>query len=360
MASVYIHIPFCKHICTYCDFAKVYKDSKWIDSYLNSLDKEIKSKYMGEVISTIYIGGGTPSALDIKDLKKLFNIIKVFKHKDVEFTFECNVEDISDELLELLKENGVNRLSIGVETTHDKYLKFLGRTYTYSDIIKGIDIAKKHFSNISVDLMYAIPGETIEELKKDIEVIKSFDVPHISTYSLILEPHTALYNKVDYIDEEVDRAMYDLIEKELSSYNHYEVSNFGKDGFESKHNLVYWNNMEYYGFGLGAGGYINGIRYLNTRNITDYINGIYLLEEDKLTKNMMIENEFILGLRKLNGINKKEFKNKYNIDINSINIVKKLIGENKLIDDGEYIKIKDDLIYVSNSILVDFIGGIYE
>ena len=360
MASIYIHIPFCKHICSYCDFAKIYYDKSFVNKYLDALKKEIDKYYKREEVNTIYIGGGTPSLLKIDELNKLFSIIKVFKLNNPEFTFECNIEDINDDLLSILKNNGVNRLSIGIESTNDEILKFLNRPYNKDDIDRGITVAKKYFDNISVDLMYAIPGETIKDLESDIDTILKYDVPHISTYSLIIEPHTKIYNDgIKNIDEELDRLMYDLICSKLSSYNHYEVSNFGKNGYESKHNLVYWNNKKYYGFGLGAGGYIDDTRYLNTRNINDYIKGNYRLEENILSINEVIENEFILGLRKLKGINKVDFKNKYNIDINNIDIVKKLISENKLIDDGEYIKIKEDLIYVSNSILVNFIGVDY-
>ena len=318
MISVYIHIPFCKSICTYCDFSKLYHNSEWINQYLDSLEKEIKTNYKNEEVKTIYIGGGTPSSLSIDALNKLFNIIKIFKYKNPEFTFECNIEDINDELLKLLKENGVNRLSIGVETFNQKYLKFMGRNYTKDDIIKGIELSKKYFDNISVDLMYAFPNQTIDELDSDILEFKKLNLPHISTYSLIIEPHTMIYNKVSNIDPELDRDMYDLIINELNSYNHYEISNFGKKGYESKHNLTYWNNLNYYGFGLGSGGYLDNVRYLNTRNIKEYIKGNYRLDSDTLDKNEIVENAFILGLRKIDGINKYEFNKKYNLDINNI------------------------------------------
>ena len=360
MSSVYIHIPFCKHICNYCDFAKMYNNHELISNYLDGLEKEIKLKYKGEVLKTLYIGGGTPSSLTIDELRRLFEIISIFKYNDIEFTFECNVEDISDELLKFLKENNVNRLSIGIESTHDKYLKYLGRTYKREDIIKNIEIVKNYFDNISVDLIYALPGETIEELKEDIDIIKSFNIPHISTYSLIIEPHTVFYNKgVSNIDEELDREMYDLICDSLSDYKHYEISNFGISGYESKHNLVYWNNEEYYGFGLGSGGYIDNIRYLNTRNIMEYIKGKYILESDKLTKDEIVENAFILGFRKIDGINKKDFNERYNLDINNISIINNLLDEDKIEDDGLNIKIKKEYIYTSNSILCEFIGGKY-
>ena len=359
MKSIYIHIPFCKTICTYCDFCKLYHNKEWIDKYLVSLREEIESNYKGEVVETIYIGGGTPSSLPVDSLMELFDIVKIFNYQNIEFSFECNIENINVELLELLKNNGVNRLSIGVETFNPKYLKFMGRNYNKFDIINGIELSKKYFNNISVDLMYAFPNQTLDELMDDIKEFKKLGIPHISTYSLIIEPHTVIYNKVKNIDPELDRNMYDLIIDELKDYNHYEVSNFGKDGYQSKHNLTYWNNDNYYGFGLGSGGYIDNVRYMNTRNIKEYINGNYRLDSDILSDNEIVENAFILGLRKIDGINKDEFNSKYKLDINKIDIVNKLISENKLVDDGINIKINNDLIYVSNSILCDFIGVDY-
>ncbi len=360
MISVYIHIPFCKNICSYCDFSKVYYDEKIASAYLDELKKEIISNYKGEDIYTLYIGGGTPSCLSLTNLDKLKDIINIFKGKIEELTFECNIEDINELLMNKLKELKVNRLSIGMESTHDKYLKYLNRNYNKNLIDKNLNIALKYFDNINVDLMYAIKGETLKELEEDILYLKD-KVNHISTYSLIIEPHTKLYNdNTEYISEDLDRSMYDLICNKLDNYNHYEVSNFAKEGYESKHNLVYWNNLNYYGFGLSSGGYIDDIRYTNTRNLSEYLKGNYRLEEDYINKSIKIENEFILGFRKLKGINKLDFKNKYGIDILDISVVKKLINENKLIDDGINIYINHDMIYTSNNILIEFLGGNYE
>ena len=269
--GIYIHIPFCNSICSYCDFCKFLYNKKWVDNYLNALQKEINKNYKNELVRTIYIGGGTPSSLNIGELNKLFDIIKIFKKdKKIEFTFECNIEDINEPKLELLKNNGVNRISIGVESFNDKYLKFLGRNYKSKDIMNRIDLVKKYFDNINIDLIYALPNQTLEELESDIDKFLSLDIDHISTYSLIIEPNTKLYiNKTKNIDEEKDFEMYNLICNKLKNkgYNHYEISNFSKESFESKHNLIYWNNLEYYGFGAGASGYINNIRYDNTRNL---------------------------------------------------------------------------------------------
>ena len=351
--SVYIHIPFCKHICSYCDFCKLYYNKKWTNDYLDALEKEIKEKYNGETIETIYIGGGTPSNLDIDELKKLFSIVNIFKTNLQEFTFECNVEDINENLLKFLKTTKVNRISIGVQTFNKKHLNYLNRVNNI-DIIEKINLVKKYFTNINIDLMYAFKNETLDELNNDLETILKLDIKHISTYSLIIEENTML-RKETPIDEELDYEMYKLINKKLSNYNHYEVSNFSKKGYESKHNLTYWNNEEYYGFGLGASGYINNIRYENTRNIKEYINNNYLLNENKLSTLEQMQNEMILGLRKLEGVNKQTFKQKYNKKIKEVFEIDNLLKEKKLIETKEYIFINKDYIYLSNEILINFI-----
>lgn len=358
--SVYIHIPFCNSICSYCDFSKFFYNKRWINDYLTELEKEVKLRYKNDIINTIYIGGGTPSSLALDELSKLFEIIKMFRlSNNVEFTFECNIENITKEKLKLLLKNGVNRLSIGVQTFNDKYLKYLNRHHTKEEVINRINMAKNiGFSNINIDLIYAIPGETKEELMEDLDNFLSLNIEHISTYSLIIEPNTKLYiDKANSIDEDLDYEMYELICKKLKSngYNHYEISNFSKKGYESRHNLTYWNNLEYYGFGIGASGYVDGSRYDNTRSFNNYINGKYILETHALSKKEKIENEFILGLRKISGINKKDFKSKYNIDLKSIDIVQKLLNEERLLEDSENIFINPEYIYVSNEILLNFI-----
>ena len=356
--SVYVHIPFCNRICNYCDFCKIYYNEKYIDNYLMSLEKEIKLNYNNETIETIYIGGGTPSCLAQSQLLKLFNIIKLFKlSNDIEFTFECNIEDITQEKLEILKNNKVNRLSIGVQSFSKKILDYLGRNYNEELIIKNINLCKKFFNNINIDLIYAVPNQTLKDLEYDIDMFMKLDITHISTYSLIIEPNTRLYiNKQENIDEELDYEMYKLIQKKLSNtYIQYEISNFSKENFESKHNLTYWNNEEYYGFGLGACGYIKDIRYQNNKNIDSYIKNKYIYSKEKIEMNRKIENEFMLGFRKIKGINKNNFKNKY-FDIYKIEKIKELINTKELIDDGNNIFINPKYIYISNTILVKLIG----
>ena len=360
MKSVYIHIPFCNNICSYCDFTKMYYNKKYINKYLDTLEEEIKSNYKNEIISTIYIGGGTPTSLDIDELSKLFNILKIFKlNKEYEYTIECNIESLNKEKLDLFKKNNINRLSIGIETFSDKFLKYLNRFHTKEQVFNIIDYAKKLFDNINIDLIYGIPNQTIKDLKYDLDMFLRLNINHISTYSLIIEPHTKLYiNNESNIDEDLEYEMYkyicDTLEK--NGFVHYEISNFSKPGYESKHNLTYWNNLEYYGFGLGASGFINNIRYDNTKNIDKYFDKQFKYIQEKMEKKKNEENYMILGLRKLKGVNISEFKLKYNEDIKDVFNIQKLLDEGKLIIENDYIYINPKYIYLSNDILVNFIG----
>lgn len=360
--SCYIHIPFCNTICSYCDFCKVYYSTNLVSSYLDALDKEIDKYYKGDILDTIYIGGGTPSSLSIYELNKLFSIInKLNRSKNIEFTFECNIEDISIELLELLKSNKVNRISIGIESFNKDILKILNRKYDL-DVFSRINLCKKYFDNINIDLMYAVPTENMDVLNNDIDNILKLDISHISTYSLIINKNTVMYNKgFSNIDEDIDYKMYNIIINKLKDkYNHYEISNFAKKGYESRHNLTYWNNEYYYGFGVGASGYIDNTRYDNTKSIINYIKGNYNRIINKLSYNEMVENAFILGFRKIDGISIKEFICKYNFDLRKLDIVKNLVKENKLIIDEYNIKINDKYIYISNDILINFLNIDYE
>ena len=354
MKSVYIHIPFCSNICSYCDFTKIYYNKKYINKYLDSLEKEINKYYNNEIVKTIYIGGGTPTSLDIDELNKLFKIIKVFKlDENVEFTIECNIENLTIEKLDLFKKNNVNRISIGIQTFNFKYLKLLNRNHNLKDVKKIINYAKKiNFTNINIDLMYGFNGQTIKELDEDLNLFLSLNINHISTYSLMIEPHTKLYiENYKNIDEEMDYQMYEYICKKLkeNDFIHYEVSNFAKKGYESLHNLTYWNNLEYYGFGLGASGFINKVRYTNTSNMNQYLLGNYIKEKEVITKKLDMEYEMILGLRKLKGVNILDFTKKFNIDLVKYFNIEKLIEENKLIIKDNYIYINPKYIYIENN-----------
>lgn len=360
MNSVYIHIPFCSDICSYCDFCKMYYKKEWVTIYLDSLEQEIKSYSPKEKIKTLYFGGGTPSCLSIDELERLFKITNsLIRDKECEVTFECNIDSINEDKIKLLKNNGVNRLSFGIQTFNETYLKYLNRKHSKTDSLNIIKIAKKYIPNINIDLMYAFNNQTIESLREDIKEFIKLDVPHISTYSLIIEPHTVLgNNNTKQINEELDYDMYKEIKINLekSGYEHYEISNFSKPGYQSKHNLTYWNNDSYYGFGLGASGYVGNIRYTNTRSFKNYNNYNYVLEKEELTIKTKMEYEMILGLRKIEGVSLENFKRKYNKNINEVFEIEKLIKKGYLENISGYIRIPGQYLYISNEILLKFVG----
>lgn len=357
--NTYIHIPFCKEICSYCDFCKVFYNKSQVSLYLKALENEIKSIYNGEEQDTIYIGGGTPSSLDLDELEELFKILNnLNKSRNIEYTIECNFSTITYEKLKLFKKYGINRLSFGVESINSKNLEILERNEDKNKIINTINIGRKlGFNNINLDLIYGIYGENMEELENDIDFILSLNPEHISTYSLMIEENTKLYlNNIKKIDEETDFLMYNKICKRLkSNYVHYEISNFAKEGFNSKHNLCYWKNKEYYGFGVGASSYRNNIRYTNTRSITKYLKNNYKYLEEMLSKNDKMTYEMILGLRLIDGVSKAEFYKKYDTKISDYFDISRLLKNNLLKQSDTNYYIDEEKLYISNEILIDFI-----
>ena len=353
--SIYIHIPFCNSICTYCDFCKIFYNKKYINDYLNNLEQEIKVRYKSEIVNTIFIGGGTPSSLDDNELIRLMNIIRIFKlSKEYEFTIECNVESITENKLKILKDNGVNRISIGVESFDKNIIKLLGRNHTKIDVYNKIKLVKKYFDNINIDLIYAA-YDNMDILKNDLECFLELGISHISTYSSMIEDNTILkINGMKNISEDIDYDMYKYIEDTLekNNYIHYEISNYAKNGYQSKHNLVYWNNEEYYGFGLSSTSYINNERITNTKNLRKYLNGEYLDTSVYEDKDIRMENEIMLGLRKLDGIDLDRFKDKFNVSLEDIYNIDNLISEGYLVKEDNYIKINKKYMYISNEIIV--------
>lgn len=329
MASIYIHIPFCERICSYCDFPKRISKSIEIDNYLEALEKEVKLYTIESVIDTLYLGGGTPSILDISQIKRLESIISTFQiSQDCEFTIECNPEHITKEKVMAYKKMGVNRISLGVQTFNNRHLKLLNRGHNKENVLQAVDIIKSSgITNINIDLIYAIPFQTIGDLREDLQLIKQLDLTHISPYSLILEEKTVFEKwlkekKISLLDNEVEASMFQIVMDSLKEmgFLHYEISNFSKPNLESKHNSVYWHNQDYYGFGMGASGYLNNIRYYNENKVNKYIEKINhglkpIKHQDKISKDEKIKEEFLLGLRLLSGVNIKQVNQKYNINV---------------------------------------------
>lgn len=330
--GIYIHIPFCKKKCDYCDFVSFSNiPIKTQESYINALLAELdNAPQTGEyLVTTIYFGGGTPSFIKPEYFRKLMEKIieKFYVVETAEVTIEVNPGTVDEDKLLRYKAYGINRLSIGLQTTDDKMLKKIGRIHTYEDFLDTYIAARKvGFKNINVDLMLGLPEQKLDDVMESAKKIINLNPEHISIYSLILEEDTPLYEKakagkLKLIDEDVERQMYwetnALFRK--NGFNHYEISNYAKKGYESKHNVNCWKQCEYIGFGLNAHSYFNEKRYTNTPNLEDYIKNI---EASKFDKNIIIEEEnrdkeqiykeyMMLGLRKIEGVSISEFQRKF-------------------------------------------------
>ena len=382
--GIYIHIPFCKQKCYYCDFISFVDKQEYIDKYIESLKRELDSYELNKYnITTIYVGGGTPSVIPSKNIKDLlYNIKEKIKEnktnwEDIEITLEVNPGTVDRKKLEEYKKAGVNRLSIGLQSANNKLLKEIGRIHTFEEFLKTYNIAKQvGFKNINVDLMIGLPNQTIEDVKQSLTQIIKLNPTHVSVYSLIVEENTKMEkminsNKLKLPNEELERQMYWYVKNtlELNKYNHYEISNFSKKGKESKHNLNCWEQKEYIGLGVAAYSYLNNIRYGNTSSLEKYIEIKKIIDKKELEEEEIriideIQNlddrkkeYMLLGLRKIEGISIQKFKEKY-ID-NSIFLfrkeLEKLVNEKLLVIDGDNIKLTNKGLDFANIVWEEFV-----
>jgi len=368
--SAYVHIPFCTQICYYCDFSKVFIKNQPVDSYLEHLIEEYDS-YDIKKLRTLYIGGGTPTALSARQLA--FLLEKLTDKLDLsyleELTIEANPGDLDQEKIAVLKDSPVNRVSLGVQTFNDRMLKQIGRSHSEKDIYENIaNLKKAGFDNISIDLIYALPKQTMEDVKINVVKAIALDIPHMSLYSLILENHTVFMNrmrrgKLPLPKEDLEAEMFDYIiaELEKAGFEHYEISNFSKPGFESRHNLMYWNNAEYYGIGAGASGYVNGVRYKNHGPIRHYLQAVEAgnarVQEEALTLNEKMEEEMFLGLRKKSGVSKKRFEEKFGLSFEDQYgaVVAKLTEQGLLVPDRDIVRMTKQGLFLGDTVAEKFI-----
>ena len=316
--SLYIHIPFCNKICDYCDFTKLQYFRNFAIDYLKALEKELASYDIRE-LKTIYVGGGTPTALEDDLFFELLEIIYPYSKEVEEYTFEANPESLTLNKIKLLRKYGVNRISIGVQTTDDEILKLVNRDHHFSQVVDAVNNLKNEgIDNINVDLILGLPHTSEKILKKDIKNILSLDVKHISCYGLTVHEHTALFNK-GFQEPAGDllRKYYDIVEEALvnNGFIHYEVSNWAKPGYESKHNYTYWKNEQYFGVGLGASGYIGETRYKNTVNLTKYLKGQWIDEKENVSKRDRYVYQVMLNLRTIEGLDLDYLKKEFDVDL---------------------------------------------
>lgn len=402
--GLYIHIPFCKHKCYYCDFVSYANKKKFFKKYVECVKKEIgkyarENRIMSEhglepkyVIKTIYIGGGTPSLIDeeyiediLKSIRENFEITSNLEenyegqdeeiknyNSQIETTIEVNPGTVTKEKLQKYLECGINRLSIGLQAVQDNLLKEIGRIHTFEDFQNVYKWAREvGFENINVDLMIGLPNQTLDDVKESTKKVIALKPEHISVYSLILEENTKLEDlvikgKLELPDDEIERKMYWYVKKALEKhkYIHYEISNFARPGFESKHNSDCWNQNEYIGIGAAASSFMNNARYENTSDLEEYISNI---ENDKPSKNIQlqellddeskIDEYMMLSLRKISGVNISEFKRKFNQNpiIRYNKILEKLIKEELIEIDGNNIRLSSKGIDLANLVWEEFI-----
>lgn len=402
--GLYIHIPFCKHKCYYCDFVSYANKKKFFKKYVECVKKEIgkyarENRIMSEhglepkyVIKTIYIGGGTPSLIDeeyiediLKSIRENFEITSNLEenyeaqdeeiknyNSQIETTIEVNPGTVTKEKLQKYLECGINRLSIGLQAVQDNLLKEIGRIHTFEDFQNVYKWAREvGFENINVDLMIGLPNQTLDDVKESTKKVMALKPEHISVYSLILEENTKLEDmvikgKLELPDDEIERKMYWYVKKTLEKhkYIHYEISNFARPGFESKHNSDCWNQNEYIGIGAAASSFMNNARYENTSDLEEYISNI---ENDKPSKNIQlqellddeskIDEYMMLSLRKISGVNISEFKRKFNQNpiIRYNKILEKLIKEELIEIDGNNIRLSSKGIDLANLVWEEFI-----
>lgn len=368
--SAYVHIPFCTQICYYCDFSKVFIKNQPVDAYLQALIREFRSYDITE-LRTLYIGGGTPTSISAVQLDYLLTELSRDLNLNTleEFTIEANPGDLTVDKIEMLQKSAVNRVSLGVQTFNDKHLKRIGRSHNEAQIYSTIDALKTAgFQNISIDLIYALPGQTMDDVRSNVAKALSLNIPHLSLYSLILEHHTVFMNKMrrgklHLPTEDLEAEMFEYIisEMERNGFEHYEISNFTKPGFESRHNLMYWDNVEYYGVGAGASGYLDGIRYRNRGPIQHYLKGVSegnaRLSEEVLSKNEMMEEELFLGLRKKEGVSIGKFEQKFGTSFEKRygQIVQELQSDGLLKENNGFIQMTKKGLFLGDTVAEKFI-----
>ena len=372
--AVYLHIPFCEHICYYCDFNKVFLKNQPVDEYLDALEREIEltlQQFPTDKIETIFIGGGTPTALNEAQMARLMDMVSrhllPFATENLEYSVEANPNFVSADKLDTMKRGGVNRVSFGVQTFDDGGLERIGRTHRADDVFETVHEAAKRFDNISIDLMFGLPEQTLEQIDRDLELALELPIQHVSSYSLILEPHTVFAiqdrkGKLRLPGEDIEVAMYLKVMETLErkGLKQYEISNYSLAGRESRHNQVYWQNEEYYGFGAGAHSYLNGERRANIAPIPHYIKaeGLPVRSVTKLEQVEQMEEELFLGLRMRSGVSFKTFANKYGTPLHEVfgHVLDDLEKKSLIERTATHVRLTESGLPLANEAFAAFIG----
>lgn len=369
--ALYIHIPFCKQKCFYCDFPSYARKDDLMSDYIEALLIELKEKIKAYKVRSLFIGGGTPSYLNEENLRKLMKVIKNINFiEDAEKTIECNPGTVSEEKFNIMKEGGINRLSFGLQTTKNNLLKGIGRIHTFEAFKDNYNLARSvGFNNINIDMMFGLPNQSVKDWTDSLEEVAKLNPEHISAYSLIIEegtPFYKLYNedKLKLPSEEEEREMYKKCKDIFieNGYHQYEISNYAKEGKECLHNEVYWMCDEYIGVGASSSSYIDGKRIKNIDDLREYIKRIgiseSIVDEEIInTKNDDIEEFMFMGLRMNCGIKEEEFKRRFHTDIDNVykDVIEGNINKGLLERKRGRIYLTDKGIELSNMVMSDMI-----
>ncbi|RRC91730.1 radical SAM family heme chaperone HemW [Erysipelotrichaceae bacterium OH741_COT-311] len=358
---LYLHVPFCNKICSYCDFAKTGYQERLVEKWLKVVAKELEERVFDTELATIYIGGGTPSSLSVQQLEALLLLLKPYTKKIKEYTIEANPESLSIDKLYILKSYGINRISLGVQSTHQELLDMMNRSHCYTDVKEVIaHCIQVGICNISVDLMYSLPNQTMQQWEETLYDIVQLPITHISLYSLTIEDNTVFKKKqYESLPIEMETKMYQKAIHICTQYGfiHYEISNFAKDGKESLHNKAYWKYKDFYGISLGASGKIQQQRYDNTRNFKSYLNHEYIQTSYQEDEKEVMFNMIMMSLRMKEGLSLSEFKRVFQKDIMDVyqKPLQKLLELKYLVIENQYLKCQKDSFLFLHDILIEFL-----
>ncbi|MEB3100716.1 radical SAM family heme chaperone HemW [Ferviditalea candida] len=375
--AVYIHIPFCTNKCHYCDFNSYVLKGQPVMEYLQALEREMEQTVEAvspDRIETIFVGGGTPTVLTPEQMTVFLGMVRTYfpnRSERLEFTMEANPGTTDPEKLAAMKEGGVNRISFGVQSFDNRLLETIGRIHDADDVYRSLDNARRAgFGNLSIDLMFGLPGQTLETLDRSLDAALELGLEHYSIYGLKVEENTLFHtlyqkNRLPLPKEEEEAEMYERIIFRLleAGYIQYEISNFARPGFESKHNITYWRNQSYYGLGAGAHGYVRGTRHINIKGIQSYIDaalqGVPVMETSEVSEREAMEDFMMVGLRMLRGVRGEDFYEQFHCSLEEVfgRTINRLIGKELLESFDEGYRLSPRGLMLGNEVFAEFIGA---
>ncbi|WP_417392837.1 radical SAM family heme chaperone HemW [Gimesia sp.] len=370
-SSAYFHVPFCQHRCGYCDFTLVAQKDHLIEAYLEAMAEQTSQLGEGIELSTLFLGGGTPTHLSIDQLTRLFEII--FSHfqlaDDYEFSIEANPLNLTPEKIDFLKQSGVNRVSLGVQSFDSDILTFLERDHKPDEIFEIVTSLQSRISNTSLDLIFAVPGQSLDGWKQTLRDAVQLNIPHISTYGLTIEKGTSFWSREQAClfhlpQDELAGDMYEFALEFLdeAGLQHYEISNFARPGYECRHNEVYWTGYPYYGFGPGAASYLDGVRRQNHRSVITWLKRVQagdspIVDQEELAPEARAREAIIFGLRRRAGINRREFQDRYGFDLHQLaeTAISTNVEAGLLEETDTHLKLTKAGCLLADSVVVDFL-----